>query len=707
MAHRWKLGLALLLGLVAVIPAEGAGPARNGLIVYSGVVTENAAPEIYAFPLSGGLRINVSRDPGADRNPAVSPDGTRIIFESSRRGWVVALADGSAPRRLAAGGTQWAPDSRHVTGAVSADDQLFVVVVDTETAAIRRVGLGEQPEWSPGGASVAYIGSDGLYVSDLKGAPVRVATARIEELAWSPDGTRIAYRPKFGGLAVVDVATRTTTELAPSAGFGIRWSPDGARVYFTGGSVPAAGGDVRLFGPVSELELAPSGTRLALVRDDRVLLATLDGAVIRDFGRGRNVSWSPSGAQLAFVHGDGRLLVADIATGAVRVLADGKTDIVFRIPDLTVVRPVWLSDGSAVVASAVSSSIETDLFIAQADGSGARALPTTGSSAHDPEWSPDGRSIAFTNLGAKPTLMIGDDRLESLRVIAERGTEPTWSPDGARIAYSGAGGIFVVGVDGRGRRRVTRGADWSPAWSPDGTTLAFARSKGSGGSLYLVKLGAGPARGVFAPGGVGQNHEAGEVVSISWSPNGSRLAFRVTAFVPEKYYGSDEDEVLVIDTRGKVVSRQSAGGSVTWSPDGRFLLHGSRRWFSTPLLPDGGFWVTRPGGGPARLPDLSRLEGFSPSWQPLCTRSGSERADTIRGGSGAELLCGLGGADVLTGGAGRDRIFGQAGNDRIHAGDGSFDVIGCGEGDDVVFADKLDLVGVDCERVTRRGERQP
>ena len=61
---------------------------------------------------------------------------------------------------------------------------------------------------------------------------------------------------------------------------------------------------------------------------------------------------------------------------------------------------------------------------------------------------------------------------------------------------------------------------------------------------------------------------------------------------------------------------------------------------------------------------------------------------------------------MLTGGAGRDRIFGQAGNDRIRASDGTFDVIGCGDGLDVVFADKVDLVGVDCERVARHGSER-
>ena len=95
-----KLGLALVICLVAVIPAEGAGPVRNGLIVYSGITTENVKPEIYAFPLAGGQRVNISRNLGWDDSPALSPDGTKIVFQRDFRDWFVARADGSDQRRL-------------------------------------------------------------------------------------------------------------------------------------------------------------------------------------------------------------------------------------------------------------------------------------------------------------------------------------------------------------------------------------------------------------------------------------------------------------------------------------------------------------------------------------------------------------------------------------------------------------------------------
>jgi Ca2+-binding RTX toxin-like protein len=66
------------------------------------------------------------------------------------------------------------------------------------------------------------------------------------------------------------------------------------------------------------------------------------------------------------------------------------------------------------------------------------------------------------------------------------------------------------------------------------------------------------------------------------------------------------------------------------------------------------------------------------------------------------LICGLAGDDTIDGNGGRDRLFGESGNDRFLARNGSFDVIGCGPGRDTVIADRIDLVGPDCERVSRR-----
>jgi Ca2+-binding RTX toxin-like protein len=75
--------------------------------------------------------------------------------------------------------------------------------------------------------------------------------------------------------------------------------------------------------------------------------------------------------------------------------------------------------------------------------------------------------------------------------------------------------------------------------------------------------------------------------------------------------------------------------------------------------------------------------------------------DTIYGGGGMDNITADGGADVIVGGSGADTISGGTGNDTIYGVDGTKDTIACGDGYDVVFADKIDSVNSNCEKVVR------
>ncbi len=104
------------------------------------------------------------------------------------------------------------------------------------------------------------------------------------------------------------------------------------------------------------------------------------------------------------------------------------------------------------------------------------------------------------------------------------------------------------------------------------------------------------------------------------------------------------------------------------------------------------------GSGPAVTRCANVIKGNAKSNRLKGTAGG----DKISGKGGKDVLLGRGGDDCLLGGKGRDKYSGGSGADTIRAKDKTRDVIRCGAGRDVVFADKVDRVGKDCERVRRR-----
>jgi hypothetical protein len=79
------------------------------------------------------------------------------------------------------------------------------------------------------------------------------------------------------------------------------------------------------------------------------------------------------------------------------------------------------------------------------------------------------------------------------------------------------------------------------------------------------------------------------------------------------------------------------------------------------------------------------------------TFRGSARADRIAGTARADFIDPAGGRDVVRAAAGADRISVES--------DGLADRVTCGSGPDIVSADEADVVGPDCEVVTRRVSR--
>ena len=198
------------------------------------------------------------------------------------------------------------------------------------------------------------------------------------------------------------------------------------------------------------------------------------------------------------------------------------------------------------------------LWIAAADGSGARKLPwIKRSEASDPDWSPDGRQIAFDRCAVKCEIWtidadgtnqkrVGPDCLRKTGPCQDR-AYPSWSPNGRLIAFGGSIGavrknavehaeIFLMNANGTGVRQLTRmtsGRPFAmdlvdPAWSRDGKQLVFAVQNFAAAdppnrrALYVVNADGSGLR-ELTPWSL----NAGD--SPDWSPDGKLILFRTVS----------------------------------------------------------------------------------------------------------------------------------------------------------------------------------
>ncbi len=470
-------------------PSAGAGPLpaaaarpRPGWLPWSVAAAMTAIAALaFAWPRTGGgptadarpMRVELSLPTDVEffASPALSSDGTRMAFVGVREGIrQVYMRDLRQTETLPIPGT----DGAQLVAFSPAGDAAVVIFTDGR---MKRLTL-----------QTNILDDVGIGADILGGG------------WWAADGhiyygtvTRLMRVPAVGGavqeVAAVDAASGETSLVWPVVTPDARWvlitswRVAGASQRPRIEAIPTAGGERKTVSDAAEYVLGVTADRLLFQREGALYVAPFDAADARLTGApirlSEEVHTNPNGSPAVSLSATGSLLF-----GASRVFAG---------------RLVWVSmDGIERVINAPPRGYQ------------------------NPRVSPDGRTIAFSELGAIWTLDI--ERGAMTRVFAgQNGLTgfPVWSADGTDLIFRTADGIYKHRADGEGRAELVTGTsrlDYPSSTSPDGKTLAMLRiTSEMGGDVLLLPLGGGDTRVVVAT----RAYEGGPQIS----PDGKWLLY--------------------------------------------------------------------------------------------------------------------------------------------------------------------------------------
>jgi len=459
-----------MLEKAQIAPAADAGRRRRlrAVFIGLGVVELAAVLTVYLLrsrdtrPLAPMRIVPLTAASGSERDPAVSPDGTRVAYvwnggAGENYSLYVKLTDGGAPLRL----TRESP----------AEDRA--------------------PAWSPDGRSIAFTRATAS-TCDILIAPALGGSARrlgpcgdtgYRRLAWSPDGRSLAVSRREGdaplAIEIVSVQTGDRRVLTrPLVGIlgdtSPAFSPDGAEIAFDR-NVSDGAGDIYAVS-------ASGGEPRRLTFDGRDLMG-LDWAA-----DGKSVIFSSSRAGIYSLW---------------RVGASGGEPAWFAGAGTKMKHPSTARAAGRNVLAFENWTYEVNLWRVSAGRDGAgdarRMTETTDQWNFQPAISPDGRRLAFvsTRTGEEQLWNEAADGSGPARLTSFEGARietPRWSPDGRGLVFSvrmrGRADLYAVEAAGGPPARLTRETSDAvlPSWSADGHSILFASRRGGAWDVWRLAL---------------------------------------------------------------------------------------------------------------------------------------------------------------------------------------------------------------------------
>lgn len=477
-----------------------------------------------------------------------------------------------------------------------------------------------EPSISPDRREIAFVSGGDIWTVSAEGGTASLLVshpATESKPLFSPDGKRLAFistRTGNGDIYILNLETNDLQRLTfDDAGDQLdAWSRDGNWIYFSSTSKDIAG--MNDIFRVSALGGTPQQVSADRYTNEFWSAPLADGSILFSARGISNGQWWRKGrshideTEIWQKTGENYTKLTDAGAKQLWVMSTADGSKMFYVSDRTGAQNIWsqpkggpakqltnFTDGRVLFANLSYDAKEIvfernfRIWKMSADGGKASELPITlrgaasaplrerinlSSNISEFVLSPDGKKVAVVAHG-EVFAASAKDGGEAVRITNTVAPESfvTWSADSKKIVYSsersGTMELFQYEFATETETQVTRGGnkDFAPVFSPDGKNIAFIRN---GRAMFVYDTEKKQERELCkifsdSPPLLGNR-------SIAWSPDSKWIAF--LTYSPETRSYANVSVVSINGGGARPISflANSNSGSLSWSPDGTYIL---------------------------------------------------------------------------------------------------------------------------------------